>query len=176
MATALNCGGLFITLLRPNTSPDGEWRLTRQSRGGPRPALPLGRGPRPFPRSPLRDGREACHSAFAPCQASRPPRSPGREAPSATLRALSVRASGRAVAGKPAFFFIGYARRSGRPVLCTRHLSDRLLRDASDVGGCGLSDCVVVGAVALLWTNNLKLSANHRCRTAPPNGYHKKLH
>ena len=78
---------------------------------------------------------------------------PVRKAPSATLRALFGRASGRAVAGKPAFFFIGYARRSGRPVLhfgirrtvlCsrwsrtdrrtptfrTRRLSDRLLRDA----------------------------------------------
>ena len=110
---------------------------------------------------------------------------PVRKAPSATLRALFGRASGRAVAGKPAFFFIGYARRSGRPVLhfgirrtvlCsrwsrtdrrtptfrTRRLSDRLLRVLSDVGGCGLSDCDVVGAVALLWSNNLKLSANHR--------------
>ena len=48
------------------------------------------------------------------------------------------------------------------PTFRTRRLSDRPLRVLSDVGGCGFSDCDVVGAVALLWSNNLKLSANHR--------------
>ena len=65
----------------------GAWRLTRQSRGVPRPAAPLGWGPRPFPRSPLRGGREACHSATLrvrlPVHRSPRPLSPLRYAPGA---------------------------------------------------------------------------------------------
>lgn len=63
MATALICGVFNYSAAALTLRLAGAWRLTRQSRGGPRPAAPLGRGPRPFPRSPLRDGREACHSA-----------------------------------------------------------------------------------------------------------------
>ena len=132
------------------------------------------------------DSRASRAGAPAPLCSPRagPPPLPGSPAPYGRAPPYG-RASGRAVAGKPAFFFIGYARRSGRqvlhsgirqtvlcsrwsrtdrrtPTLRTRRLSDRPLRVLSDVGGCGFSDCDVVGAVALLWSNNLKLSANHR--------------
>lgn len=108
-ASLILCGGF-------DTAPVGAWRLTRQSRGVPRPAAPLGRGPRPFPRSPLRGGRESSHSAYATwlVPVPRSPR-PGKPPPLRSGR-YPGRASGRAVAGKPAFFFIGYARRAGRPM------------------------------------------------------------
>lgn len=85
----LSCpaGRLYYSAAALTLRLAGAWRLTRQSRGVPRPAAPLGWGPRPFPRSPLRDGREACHSATLrvrlPVHRSPRPLSPLRYAPGA---------------------------------------------------------------------------------------------